>query len=303
LYFWRKVNAAGGTAYATRTNLGGTATPSSETPNEFIQIGQGFIVQSLNTGTTVIPNFFTNLMRVPNPNSTQFFKTKQVTQKDRIWLNLTSKTGVFSQTLIGYIPEAILGVDSYDGKYINDSPIALTSIINNEEYTIQGRPSFDATDVVQLNFKTDIAGEYTIAIDHSDGVFSSGHDVYLVDNTTNTETNLQIESYNFMAVTGVDNNRFLLKYQKTLKVNPPTFNKNSISVYSKNGNLYVNSTKTEINNIQVYDLQGRLIMERKNVKSSKATLYNLKTMYQVLIVKISGVNNEKLTKKIYMTPL
>jgi hypothetical protein len=26
-------------------------------------------------------------------------------------------------------------------------------------------------------------------------------------------------------------------------------------------------------------------------------------MYQVLIVKISGVNNEKLTKKIYMTPL
>jgi hypothetical protein len=125
----------------------------------------------------------------------------------------------------------------------------------------------------------------------------------LVDNTTNTETNLQIESYNFMAVTGVDNNRFLLKYQKTLKVNLPTFNKNSISVYSKNGNLYVNSTKTEINNIQVYDLQGRLIMERKNVKSSKATLYNLKTMYQVLIVKISGVNNEKLTKKIYMTPL
>ena len=296
LYFWRKVNAAGGTAYATRTNLGGTATPSSGTPNEFIQIGQGFFVQSLNTGTTVIPNFFTNLMRVPNPNSTQFFKTKQVTQKDRIWLNLTSKTGVFSQTLIGYIPEAILGVDSYDGKYINDSPIALTSIINNEEYTIQGRPSFDATDVVQLNFKTDIAGEYTIAIDHSDGVFSSGHDVYLVDNTTNTETNLQIESYNFMAVTGVDNNRFLLKYQKTLKVNPPTFNKNSISVYGKNGNLYVNSTRTEINNIQVYDLQGRLITERKNVKSSRATLYNLKTMYQVLIVKISGVNNEKLTK-------
>jgi hypothetical protein len=88
-----------------------------------------------------------------------------------------------------------------------------------------------------------------------------------------------------------------------LKVNKSEFNKNTISVYIKNGNLYVNSTEIDINNIQVYDIQGRLIVERKNVKSSKATLYNLKTMYQVLIVKISGVNNEKLTKKIYMTPL
>jgi hypothetical protein len=303
LYFWRKVNAAGGTAYATRTNLGGTATPSSETPNEFIQIGQGFIVQSLNTGTTVIPNFFTNLMRVPNPNSTQFFKTKQVTQKDRIWLNLTSKTGVFSQTLIGYISDATLGVDSYDGKYINDNPIALTSSINNEEYTIQGRPSFDATDVVQLNFKTDIAGDYTIAIDHSDGVFASGHDVYLVDTKTGIETNLTIENYNFIADTGVDNTRFLLKYQKTLEVDKPEFNKNSISVYIKNGNLYVNSTEIDINNIQVYDIKGRLIVERKNVKSNKTILYNLKTMYQVLLVKISGVNNEELTKKIYINSL
>ena len=296
LYFWRKVNAAGGTAYATRTNLGGTATPSSETPNEFIQIGQGFIVQSLNIGTTVIPNFFTNLMRIPNPNSTQFFKTKQVIKKDCIWLNLTSITGVFSQTLIGYISDATLGVDSYDGKYINDSPIALTSSINNEEYTIQGRPVFDATDVVQLNFKTDIAGNYTIAIDHSDGVFASGQDVYLVDNTTGIETDLQIETYNFIAAAGVDNSRFLLKYQKTLKVNAPEFNKNSISVYSKNGNLYVNSRKTEINNIQVYDLQGRLIMERKNVKSSTATIYNLKTKYQVLIIKILSVNNEEVDR-------
>jgi hypothetical protein len=65
----------------------------------------------------------------------------------------------------------------------------------------------------------------------------------------------------------------------------------------------VNSTEIDINNIQVYDIKGRLIVERKNVKSNKTILYNLKTMYQVLLVKISGVNNEELTKKIYINSL
>ena len=79
-------------------------------------------------------------MRVANIEN-QFFRANEV-QKDRIWLNLTNDLGVFSQTLIGYLEEGSQGMDSYDAKYINDSPIALTSNINNEEYTIQSRSIF-----------------------------------------------------------------------------------------------------------------------------------------------------------------
>ena len=298
LYFWRKTNGSG-TAYAAYNPAGGVSTyasSTSELPNGKIQVGQGFLVQAKSAIT--VPAFFTNAMRDVSPTSTQFFKTKQVAQKDRVWLNLTNTTGVFSQALIAYIADATPRVDIYDGKYINDSPIALTSNINNEEYTIQGRPTFDATDVVALNFKTDVAGDYTIAIDHSEGVFASGQDIYLVDSKTGAETNLKTSSYNFTAASGIDNTRFSLKYQKTLKVDDVIFNENNVTVYAKNGSLYVNSGEMAISTIQVYDVQGRLIAERKNVKATTATLDNLKANNQVLLVKVVGENNQAVTKKV-----
>jgi len=234
-------------------------------------------------------------MRVAN-NGNQFFKTKQV-QKDRLWLNLTGAADAFSQTLVGYTADATLAVDMFDAKYINDSPIALTSSINNEEYTIQGRPAFDATDVVALNFKTDVAGAYSIALDHFDGVFAAGQDVYLLDNTTGAETNLKNGSYTFNAAAGIDNSRFTLKYQKTLKVAASTFN-DSVSVYKNNGTLYVNSGSIAISSISVFDVQGRLLSEQRNVKANTATIKDQRALNQVLIVKIVGEDNSEVTKKV-----
>jgi hypothetical protein len=297
LYFWRKTNGASGSAYATYTAGGGTTiTPTSESPNGKIQVGQGFLVQAKSQG--YISGFFTNAMRDVSPTSTQVFKTKKVVQKDRVWLNLTNTTGAFSQALVAYIADATPGVDIYDGKYINDSPIALTSDINNEEYTIQGRPAFDASDVVALNFKTNVAGNYTIAIDHTDGLFTIGQDIYLVDSKTGAETNLKTEAYTFAAVSGVDNARFSLKYQKTLKVDAPSFNENSVAVYKNKSTLYVNSGAVAIANIKVFDIQGRLIAEQKNVKSNTATISNLKATQQVLIVKVTGQDNSVVSKKV-----
>jgi hypothetical protein len=297
LYFWRKTNGASGSAYATYTAGGGTTTePGIPAPNGKIQVGQGFFVQAKSSG--VVPAFFANTMREASPTSTQFYKTKNVVEKDRVWLNLTNTTGVFSQALVAYITDATLGVDSYDGKYFNDSPIALTSNINNEEYTIQGRPAFDVSDVVALNFKTDVAGDYTIVIDHADGLFANDQDVYLVDSKTGIETNLKTSSYTFAAASGVDNTRFSLKYQKTLKVDASVANDNSVIVYKNNGVIYVNSAVKAINTIKVYDIQGRLIAEQNNVKANAATINNLKAIHQVLIVKVTSEDNKVISKKV-----
>ena len=294
LYFWRKINGAAGSAYAVYNSLGATtATPSSALPNGTIQVGQGFFVKAKVGATSVS---FTNALRVANTGN-QFFKTKQVA-KDRVWLNLSNTAGAFSQVLVGYTADATSGVDMYDAKYFNDSATALTSNINNEEYTIQGRQAFDASDVVALNFKTDAAGDYTIALDHFDGVFATGQDIYLKDNTTGAETDLKAGGYAFTATAGVDNTRFSLKYQKTLKVDVPVFNDNSVRVYKNNGLLYVNSGSVAINNIKVFDIQGRLIAEQKEVKATTAIIKNLKATYQVLIVKITGEDNNVVTKKV-----
>ena len=301
LYFWRKTNGVANStasAYATWTTLGAAASnaaPNDILPNGTIQIGQGFIVK---TGPTTNSLAFNNTMRTAN-NNNQFLKIGQEVQKDRVWLNLTNITTTFSQVLIGYMDGATLGVDNgIDGKYINDSPIALTSNINSEEFTIQGRPKFDPIDVVALNFKTDLAGDYSISLNHFDGVFATGQDVYLVDSKTGAETDLKLGGYTFNTVAGVDNNRFSLKYQKTLKVNAPAFNENSIMVYKNKGTLYVKSSATAINNVKVYDIQGKLIVEQKNVKGTTAVITNLKSTNQVLIVKITGEDFNMVTKKV-----
>lgn len=300
LYFWRKTNAAGGSAYATYTAGGATSTtPTSAAPNGTIQVGQGFIVK---TGVAATSLTFSNSMREASPTSTQFFKTKtkNVLEKDRVWLNLTNTEGVFSQALVGYIDGATQGVDAgIDGKYINDSPVALTSNINDEEYTIQGRAlPFDASDVVPLSFKTDVPGDYTIAIDHVDGLFAAGQEVYLVDNTTGIETSLTTSSYTFTAAAEMTSSRFALKYQKTLGTNQSVFSDNNVTVYKNKGILYVNAGDAKIANIKVYDVQGKLVAELKNVKATSATITNLKATNQVLVVKAILADNKVVTRKV-----
>jgi hypothetical protein len=298
-YMWRKTNGVG-TAYCSyvpTTTTSGTYVSNSnaQSPTNFvgdIQTGQGFFVSALSTG----PLVFKNGQRGTTP--TSFFKTKQPVESSKVWLNATNLDGNFSQMAVTYFDGATPDIDDFDGRYINDSAFALTSNINNGEYTIQSRPAFDVADIVPLNFKTELDGNYTIAIDHSEGVFAAGQDIYLVDSKTGAETNLKTSLYNFTATSGIDNTRFLLKYQKTLKVDAPEFNENSVYAYISNGTLYVNSGNSVINTIQVYDVEGRLIAERKNVKAATAILENLKANNQLLLVKVVGENNEMVTKKI-----
>jgi hypothetical protein len=294
LYFWRKTNGAAGTAYATYTLAGGVGNGGFPAPNGIIAPCQGFLVK---TGAAATSLTFTNAMRVNNATYGQFFKTKETATKDRIWLQLSNAKGSFNQALIAYMKEATLGVDNgIDGAYINDSKVALTSNINGKEYVIQGRPAFDVSDVVALNFKTDVAGEYTISLDQMEGVFANGQAVYLVDSTTGVETDLKAAPYHFTAAAGVDTTRFSLQYQKTLKVNDSKFNENQIAIYSINGNLVVKS-ESAIRNIQVYDIQGRLVHELKNVNANAATIANLKTN-QALIVQVSSEDNQVVSKKV-----
>jgi hypothetical protein len=297
LYFWRKTNGAGGGAYATYNGTGAASGAGSDTPDGTIQVGQGFIAK---TGAAASSLVFTNAMRL-GTTTNQFFKTKNTAEKSRVWLDLTATTGgLFSQALVGYLDGATLGVDNgYDGKYLNDSPTdaALTSIVDGGEYTIQGRPAFDVTDVVALGFKTGTAGDFTIAINKKDGALAS-QDIYLVDSKTGIETDLNAGSYTFNAAVGTDNTRFSLKYQKTLKVDAPTFDDNSVKVYQNKGAIYVNSTSKTIKTIQVYDVQGRLIAQQKNVNAATATIHNLKAVSQMLIVKVSAVDNSVVSKKV-----
>ena len=297
LYFWRKINNPLdlSTAYAVYNPLGSTATASSDIPNGTIQVGQGFFVKAKSGATTVS---FTNAMRLGTP-SAPFFKTQQVVERNRLWLNLTNTEGFFSQALIGYATDATNGIDIFDAKYINDSPIVLTSSINNEEYTIQGRAlPFDGTDEVPLSFKTTSAGAYSIALDHFDGLFTGIQNIILKDNVTGAETNLKAGAYVFAAEAGANSSRFVLKYQKTLGTTTAVFTEDSVIISTNKGMIYINSGGITMKNVQLFDMSGRLIFKKENINKSQTTIDVSKFANQVLIVKITSDDDSVVHKKV-----
>ena len=62
--------------------------------------------------------------------------------------------------MVAYLKGATSGIDpALDGKFFNDSPIALNSFINNEEFVIQAKGlPFEDTDIIPLTFKTNTVG-------------------------------------------------------------------------------------------------------------------------------------------------
>lgn len=296
LYFWRKTNNPISPSYCTWT--AGTFTSNGEAqvvdPIGIIQTGQGFFVEANGTGTALT---FKNSQRIGNTVG-QFFKTKAV-ERNRIWLNATNTSGAFSQMAVGYITDATQGVDAFDGKYYNDGAIALNSILNNTDYVIQGRAlPFDANDVVPMSFSATTAGNYSIAIDHVDGLFLGSQSILLVDKLTGTETDLKAGAYTFTAATGADKTRFSLKYQKNLGINTPVFDENNVTIYKNKGTIQIISTVVTIANVKIFDIQGRLLFEKSKVNAKETCIESSKFSTQVLIVRITGEDNAIVNKKV-----
>lgn len=301
LYFWRKTNGASNPSYATYTLVGqtGVGTPntaggSTITPDGIIAAGQGFLTQAPSSSLV-----FTNALR-NGDFSTQFLRSGS-DNKSRVWLNLSNNEGFVNQILVGYMTAATTGIDAaMDGRFFeNNIPTQLSSLINGEEFAVQGRPEFTASDVVALGFKAQTEGNYTIAIDHVDGLFADGQEVFLKDNVTNTVHNLTNEAYSFTASAGASNARFEIVYQSssTLATENPVLNENTVVIYKQNQDLVVNTGSIEMKNVKVYDIQGRLLVEQKDINATTTKLA-VGINNQVLIVKVTSKDNAVVTKKV-----
>lgn len=305
LYFWRKQASANPanssvSGYATYTSMGFVSpdvTINNIAPSN-IQTGQGFFViaKSAFPGNLV----FNNEMRTNG--ATTFFKSaNDSSELHRFWLNLSNATDVVGQTLIGYKTGATQNSDKgIDAKYFNDSSLALTSLINNNEYIIQGRNlPFLITDVVPLGFKSNSVGSFTISLFNFDGLFAENQPIYLRDNTTGSIQDLKLSDYTFTTESGVFNERFEIHYTNTtLETESPILTNNNLLVSVKNQKIQVNAGTLIMDKIEVIDSSGRIIYRKQGVNATTATLENIFTMNQILILRITTKENAVLTQKI-----
>jgi len=299
LYFWTHTSQDPASSnYATYTNTGSAAVPGGVTPNGTIQIGQGFIAKVATAGNI----FFNNGMRVNN-HQNQFFRgvNQEIeTEKSRIWINLTKEDKNYNQILVGYVDGATNAVDfDFDGKALDNPATGLYNLINGENYVIQGKGlPFNAADFVELGFKAAEAGNYTIALDHFDGVFSTGQNVFIKDNLTGITHNISESAYTFSSAAGTFNSRFQIVYQNVLSVKNPAFDANSVVLYQNNNALHINSGSTVISDVKIFDIRGRLVYEKRQINASTTSLTDLNAGHQVLLVHITSNENKTITKKV-----
>lgn len=298
LYFWRKSNNPNNTSYAVYTRAGGISNsfgdPLHFAPGIIIPIGQGFIAKS--TSSSI---YFSNAMRT---DAVDVPLLKSAELKSRLWLDLSSADGYFSQTLISYMPNATIGIDNaIDGRFFNDSQTALTSIIGGEKFSIQGRPlPFSTNDVVSLGFQSELNNTFTIALNHFDGLFLNGQNIYLRDNSTGIVTDLKLSNYTFATLAGVFNNRFELLYQNSLLLNTavPEFNTNYVVIYHQKSDLVINTGVAIMSSIKIFNAKGSLLFDKKEINASE-TRIDIDSTNEVLLVEIVTTEGVKVVKKVY----
>lgn len=308
LYFWRKKNDYTQTSYATITKfayaangtVGGdtgsstfTGAPSSWVLNQ----GQGFFVQ-VAPGASAIS--YNNRMR-RTVNNSQFFRNGENGEEgnlSRIWLNVTTGEQ-FGQAVIGYSDITTNAIDfGYDGTLLNDTGLKLYTSVGDANLSIQARQSFNDTDIVPLKFATTTAGSHTIAIDHLDGLFAEGQDIFIKDNITGTIHNLQEEGYTFVSEAGFFGDRFEIQYKNvTLATTDVTASTNNVIVWKQDNALMLNSNNTTMTGVTVYDMRGRMVYGKNDISTTQMTIDNLTIAQQVLIVEITTPQG-KVSKKI-----
>ncbi|WP_181248541.1 GEVED domain-containing protein [Flavobacterium magnum] len=297
LYFWTHISqaAASGANYASYNTFGGTAAQSGgSAPTGAIRGGQGFILLKSSASTAR----FTNAMRTAEGGA--FYRNAQTAEKHRMWFNLNTPGHAMNQILVGYAEGATMGEDiAMDGKSIEGGS-SISTLIGSDNYVIQARSlPFVDTDVVPMGFTAATAGTYIIELDHVDGLFSGDQNIYLKDNLLGVTHNIKQGAYSFASAEGTFANRFEVVYQSSpLGVDTPTFDANSVVVYKNQGMLHINSGKIVMSGVKIFDVRGRLIYERGAINASETVLNDLRAEEQVLLVQITSVDNEVVTKKV-----
>lgn len=304
---YAKYNLTGG------VKTGSTAISGGVIPSGKIAAGQAFFIEtnsSLTNGAYVAS--FNNSMRVAG-NNNQFFKLNNPVvlnsnysniEKNRVWLNVTNAGGAYDETLVGYVTAATNGLDSlFDGKTLpGGNFVSIYSILDSNNLAIQGKAlPFDQNDVVPLGFSTTLTGNFTIALENFDGLFTN-QNIYLLDKSNNTFYDLKSQNMTFsIDASGTFNNRFELHFtSKTLSTTNSNLVSNNIQIVKKEKYIEIKSNGENISSVQIFDLLGRIVFTKDKINTLEFNTTDLNVSTQALIVEVILDNREKIVKKVMM---
>lgn len=291
LYFWPHLEqVAGNIRYSMYNTLGAVSASGAadaEIPDGLIATGQGFLIDVPADGNVS----FDNAMR------TTSVPLAPIGDKSRFWLNLSGTSGSYNQILVGYTAAATAGFDvSLDGRQFGTGTL-VSSLISDESMAIQARPAFDEEDVVALKFECGMAGNYTISIDHSDGVFATGQTIYLNDEVAGIQHDLSDGGYSFTSQAGSFDDRFTISYTENLGV--PEHPQYDVVIFEKDDAIRILSENTTLDDVAVFDLRGRLLIHKTDIHGKEATI-DANGMADGVVIVVVTTDKGKMSKKLIL---
>ncbi|WP_312765049.1 T9SS type A sorting domain-containing protein [Epilithonimonas sp.] len=275
-YFWTNnvfVKTQAGTNYAQNNYAvyngtgGNAATQAAEgsgdttVPDGLVSVGQGFIVQAKNQGTSSLSfkNSYSAGHDLRVSNNAHFFQ-KQSDSKNRFWIKLVSPTNLINTQLIGYVSGASNDFEQdYDTEALSTSSDVFYSVLGSKQLLIQGRSeNFNSNDVIPVGANFFQSGTYKIGLDKAEGIFENGQRVYLKDKLLNKTVDLSQGDYSFTASKGLDNSRFEIVYKDNSVLGVDGLSKSEFLVYKDAGEYVIRSTK-KLGKVEVYDATGRML--------------------------------------------
>lgn len=281
-------NAYGGGNYNTYAPNTGSVPAGSI--NGYIPVGQGFFIKR---GAAIAPFVFTNAMRQTMEDGV-FSKAATA---DKFWLELTAPSGSKPQMLIGFNAAATAGYDAgFDAALFGTNADALYSEVNGTKLVIDAHGTFSSDDTFALKADLSAAGNYTIGILKSEGVFASGQQIWLKDQLTGTTTLISEQPYAFSADAGTLANRFVLQFKPGGALATDSAVKSDIKIYSAGSEVHAKSSEN-ITSLNVYDMSGRMIA--KAPAAQKEIVLNV-AYKGVVLVKAQLANGTVKTTKLML---
>jgi len=271
--------------------------------NGFIAAGQGFFV-NMNDGPAATETVeFNNTLRSSIYNNSNFFRENTVLstteQPSRIWIDIANSLNQSNRTLVGYVQGATNEKDRiFDASTGVGATMNIYTLIENDKMIIQGKAMpFDLNDSVSIGYFVPSSGQYSIGIAALDGIFSQNQDVYLEDTQLQIIHDLKVSPYNFMATSGENNSRFILRYTNETLNNPNFDNGSTISVFATH-QIIVKSTISPIQQIIIHDVLGRIVYQKQTDTTNQFVIDELSKKNQVLLVKVILLDGSYKTVKI-----
>lgn len=317
-WFWTNVSPTttqggskyGGNNYATITLAGGTSPTSFDsatgtpTPNQFIKVGQGFIVEMLGAPPVDSEPKLTGQLKFDNTvrtnNNTGHFYNAKIKENEinRYWLKLVSPENIANTILVAHMDGATNAYDdNYDAELMRIGDDSFYSILNTKKLQIQGRSNLNIDDVVPVGVKYATNGSYKIALDNKEGIFVSEQKVYLKDKLTGIFTDLTIQDYIFNVNKGTDDNRFEIVYKSSEVLGTDVSSKSDFAVY-RDGSSFVIKSSYVLGKIELYDVSGKLIIASSSIqKEFKLDASTLPTGVYLIRAENSGnIRTKKVIK-------